>query len=160
MNTITVYFVSSSGVDYRSMLSTYVSSPQAISEADANDDRPYNALVNDSGDNELDDRGQLVRDYTIATRCTFRLQCQRGKYWADNEMGSRFHTIKTLRDAKTKVLPYAREALKALIDDGDVLSVGVGEIEVDYKNGRLAAQIFIDVPGENFIDLGLIELGV
>lgn len=112
------------------------------------------------GDIVLDDRGDIYRDYSIESRCTFRLMCRRGEYWADPTLGSRLHTIKTLKDAKKKVDAFVREALKPLISEGSITNVAIGEYYQNEDTGSLAVQILIEVPSSTQpVDLGLIPIG-
>jgi len=121
--------------------------------------RPFGLSINDAGELTLDDNGQLMRDYSVRTRCRVRLLCHRGKYWADPEMGSRFYTLKTLKAAEAKVQAYAAEALQPLIDDGSILGVTTREIDIDEDTGQLVARIVVSVGQDEAVDLGLLELG-
>lgn len=121
--------------------------------------RPYGLLVNDAGDLEVDDYGQLMRDYSVATRARIHLLTRRGEYWADPTMGSRFHLLKLLKDARAKVQAYAEEALLPMVRDGSIISVEATEVEELVETGQLACRIAITVAEGEAVQLGLIPLG-
>lgn len=121
--------------------------------------RPYNLMINDAGDLEVDDNGQLMRDYSVATRARIHLMCRRGEYWADPTMGSRFHLLKLLKDARAKVQSYAEEALEPLVRDGSIIGVEATDVEELVETGQLAARIAITVAEGEAVQLGLIPLG-
>lgn len=126
-------------------------------EAALPNEGPY-WLINDDGDNEVDEFGRLVRDKTVASRARFRLLCRRGQWRYDRTIGSRFHEIKLLRGAQGKCERYALEALKPLIDEGSVLDVTVGQVLTDRIRGFLAVPITITTP-EGEVSLGWFRLG-
>jgi phage gp46-like protein len=114
--------------------------------------------INDSGDFELRG-GELVRDKTLDTRCRFRLLCRRGKWVYDSNFGSRFWQIKDLREAKRNAQKYATEALQPLIDSGEVTAVTVIEVDTDALTGFVFANIVIDTPQKNGLQLGTFKVG-
>lgn len=121
----------------------------------------YCLTIGDSKHNSLteDGTGELIRDYTIQSRARFRLTCRRGEWWANSKVGSLFHTLNTLGQAKRQAQAFAQQALQDLIDADEILSVTVTEIEENPIDGTLLARVQIEVPEGEAIDLGLIPVG-
>jgi phage gp46-like protein len=65
---------------------------------------------------------------TLANAVYLRLMTPLGSYWAAPELGSRLHELKREKD-KARVISlaiqYAKDALKALIDDGRATSIDI-----------------------------------
>jgi len=120
----------------------------------------YCIELGNSGDLSLDEKGALVRDYSIASRCRLRLKTRRGKWVHDPNIGSRLHELRTLKQAKRKLLPYCKEALEELIAEGLVTKVELGEMVADEYTNRLEAEIFIYEPGgDERVSLGTFRMG-
>jgi phage gp46-like protein len=117
--------------------------------------------IGDSKHNSLteDGTGELIRDYTVASRARFRLTCRRGHWWANIDVGSLFHELNTLGQAQRQAQAFAQQALQDLIDAGEILSVTVTEIEEDPVDGTLKARVEIEIPEGEAVDLGLIPVG-
>ena len=128
-------------------------------DTNATDDREYCIDIGDNKQNSLTADNRLLRDPSIKSRARFRLTCRREKWWADKNIGSRLHTITTLGQAQREVQQFCEEALQDLIDDGDLLTVTVVDIEEDPVAGQLAAHVMLGVPEGEAIDLGLIPVG-
>jgi phage gp46-like protein len=114
-------------------------------------------LINDDRNYELTDDGHLVRDDTILTRCRIRLLTRRGEWFADPELGSRFHTIKNTKNIKATIDVMAREALAPMIADGSIQEITDIQIHTDPQTGSTFTHIF-SIVGDQPIDLGSIPL--
>ena len=108
--------------------------------------------------NALKVAGHLARETTVATRCRFRLKIARGSWPYDPDLGSRLHTIRTLRQAVAEAEEMCVEALQDLIDDGDVTRVTLGDIHADPSSGHFAARVLIQTPTAT-VDLDMIPMG-
>lgn len=120
----------------------------------------YCLEITDERTNAVVAQGLLNRDYTVASRCRFRLMCRRGEYWADPELGSRLHTIYTLKAARAKADTYVKEALQPLVDEAAILEAAVVDVQQDPATGMLLAHASVTIPEGESVDLGLIPLGV
>lgn len=124
------------------------------------DDSTFTHLITDGGNLKLDDAGHLYRDCTVVeSKAKFLIKLKRGEWWADPELGSRIHTIKTIRDANQKFERYVREALDILIKSGEITSISMGEVVTNQSTGFYGAQVFINVPYLGELDLGFIPIG-
>lgn len=121
-------------------------------------DAEYCLDISDGKRNTLSNR-ELLRDYSVASRVRFRLTCRRGQWWADAEIGSRFHEINTLGNAQVQAQKFCEEAVQDLIDDRELLAITVTEIREDPIRGTLEAAVVLDVPEGETINLGLIPIG-
>lgn len=121
-------------------------------------DGEYCIDISDHKVNNLD-ASELLRDYTIASRCRFRLTCRRGHWWADPAIGSNLHLLKSLGQARAEAEKFCTEALQDLIDDGEIASIALLEIEEDPVVGWIALHLEITVPGGTTVDLGLVPVG-
>lgn len=119
----------------------------------------YCLEITDARDNRLLDTGWLNRDYTVVSRCRFRLLCRRNQWWADLEIGSRLHEIKTLKDAKAKVDAYAKEALEPLVREGAISGMQTLAVESDPDTGMLLAHIAVTLPEGQSLTLEAIPVG-
>ncbi len=119
----------------------------------------WTTLISDRKDLELDDSGLVKRDLTVASRCRARLTCRRGEYLFDPTMGSRLHTIRTIRQAEQEASAMVEEALEPLIQEGAILGSEITAFEADHIYGIVALSVQIQVDGESAIDLGLIKTG-
>lgn len=115
-------------------------------------------IINDDKDNETFLEG-LARDSTVASVCRFRLLCKLGKWTLDPTVGSRLHTIKSIRRGRENAEAYIKEALQPLINEGLILSVQVGDIRAHQVSGKLSIGVLITLPDLNQLDLGLISVG-
>ena len=117
----------------------------------------YSNSVLDNGDNEIDGFGNLTRQKAIVTECHFLLRIHRGKYWYNADMGSKFWTLTTMKDAKAKAQKFAAEALKEKLDNGDILAVNT---KVDTTRSGIGVHISINLPGDIVVELGFYRLGI
>ena len=132
--------------------------PQVLTEGVAPE---YCLDIGDDKKNSLteDGTGELIRDYSVASRARFRLTCRRGEWWADRTVGSLLHTVNTLGQAQRQVQAFCQQALQPMIDTDEIVSVTVVAIEEDPVDGTLAASVQIEVPEGEAVDLGLIPVG-
>ncbi len=107
--------------------------------------RPYCLDLSDKKTLSLDSQGQLVRDFTVASRARMRLTAKRGQWPYDPNLGSRFHQL-TTRELRTKALGVAIEALQPLIDEGAITDVAIGAISINETTGACALEVTITVP--------------
>ena len=115
-------------------------------------------FLNAQKDLEIDTTdGSLVEDNTVQTRALMRLLTRRGQYWADKDFGSRWWTINTIDDARRRVLPDAKEALKPLLDTGEIEKVELVGLQTT-PNG-IKAHIAIHVPYEELIEIRNLPIG-
>lgn len=91
---------------------------------------------------------EAFNDDVVQAVC-MRLNIHRGKYWANPNLGSRFHTFRRSKDVSRMLLlakQYAEEALSDLIPSKlDSFSVfaqqnAVGRIDLDIEITRLTGQ--------------------
>lgn len=123
------------------------------------DNRTYCFKITDSGDNEIGDNGEIVRDYSIASRCRFLIKCKLGEWWAGATTGSKLSTLRYFKDAEVKVQSYIEEALKPLMDEGSVISVELGEFEKDYDKQAFQTEVIVNVPNDEAVELGFFNVG-
>jgi phage gp46-like protein len=115
-------------------------------------------FLNAQKDLEIDSTdGSLVTDATVQTRALLRLLTRRGQYWADKDFGSRWWTINTIGDARRQVLPMAEEALKPLLDTGEILRVELAGLEVT-PNG-IRGHLLLHVTYEELIEISNLPIG-
>ena len=122
----------------------------------------YNAkisiYINAQGDGEVDAQGHLVEDSTIASRVTVRLRARRGEYYRDRTFGSRLHELRTLEQAQAGFLPACEEALKPLVDAGEILRLEQGAFET-RPSGMVAAELLVYVTEEEVLRIAGLPLG-
>lgn len=102
--------------------------------------------------------GRIVRDGTIASRAMLRLRARRGSCYYDSELGSRLHELKTLEQARRKFLLYCKEALKPMLDAGEIKGLTLGGFETDAA-GVVLAQLLVQVSEEEYVKLETLPLG-
>jgi len=117
--------------------------------------------LSSSGNYEIGPDGACIEDTTVATRATVRLMTRRGLYWSNKDMGSRLHLLRTLRDARAKVVTYAKEALQPLLDTGELLSVELGQDGVyeDVDRGMFCCQLLLEVEPGVIVELSALPIG-
>lgn len=117
--------------------------------------RPYCIDHGDRKGMSLDSNGLLVRDYSVASRVRMRLLTKRGHWALHPDMGSRLHEL-TTRELRSKAQAVVTEALQPLIDEGEIVGITIGAIDIDEVTGYGAVEVTFTVPG---IDKG-ISIGV
>jgi phage gp46-like protein len=108
--------------------------------------------VNDLGDYETTSAG-LRLDNSPRTKALLALKAKRGHYWFDLNYGSRFHELKTLRDAERNAQVMATEALQFMIDRGEILDVEVTSTEQDVDFGILKIHVALTVTQDDIVDI-------
>jgi len=107
----------------------------------------------------VDSNGHLTMDDTVASRATVRLRARRGEYYRDRTLGSRLHTIETIEQAEREFLTMCEEALKPLLDSGEIVRLEQGAMEVDPGPGLFKAQLLIYVEEEEYVEITGLPLG-
>lgn len=115
-------------------------------------------LVLANGDLDIDDAGQIEMDSTIQSRAMVRLRAKRGSYYRDRTFGSRLRTIKTLRAAKRNTLKYCNEALKPLLDAGEIKRLELGSLEL-RPSGMILAEILVHVDEKTVLKISALPIG-
>lgn len=101
--------------------------------------------------------GRLVRDDTISTRCRIRLTTRLGEYFADPEMGSLLHTIKTTKNAQAKADNYVRQALAPMVADRSIDEIESVSTVVDSESGAIRIVVVVR-SGQRLVEIGPIPL--
>ena len=116
--------------------------------------------LTDKGDYQIGPDGACIEDPTVRTRALVRLRTRRGKYWADPTMGSRLWERHSLEDARAHALSDSLEALKPLLDTGEILAVELGPDGVyQDADGTIAFQLLVRVDEETIITLSALPIG-
>lgn len=116
--------------------------------------------LTDDRDYAINAWGHLRRDPSgIAARLSRRLLIRRGE-WLVPTLGSRLHEIKTLTSARRRAEDAIREAWQDLIDSGAIVSITVGNVEIEHTRGYLAVPVAVEIAGrDGLLSLGTFQLG-
>ena len=109
-------------------------------------------FINAQGDYETTTAG-IRLDNSPRTKALLALKAKRGQYWYDRNYGSRYWTIKTLRDGERLALPYAQEALQFMIDRGEILGVELVEVSQNPATGSLNVHLALEVTEDDIVDV-------
>ncbi len=115
-------------------------------------------FITPQGDAEIDSNGLLVEDTTIQSRVNVRLMANRGKYYRDKDFGSMLYTRKNLHDAETHFGSDCEQALKPLLDSGEIIRIEVGGIETD-PGGQFRGQLLVYVTEDEVIKISGLPIG-
>lgn len=121
-------------------------------------DRATAPLVLANGNLQIGDNGQLDMDSTVQSRALVRLKARRGKYYHDPTFGSRLFTRKTLRAAEQHALGDCEEALKPLIDAGEIEKLEIGTLE-QRPSGMILMELLVHVPRETLLKISALPIG-
>jgi phage gp46-like protein len=124
--------------------------PETIFSGDRETEVLY---VNGRGDFETLTDGGIRLDSSPRTKAMLALRARRGEYWYDQDYGSRFHEIKTLRDGARNAQAYAGEALQFMVDEGEIVGVDVVDVGQDPDTGALHILLAVEVSSDDVVDL-------